>query len=188
MQKGYPEIHQPVWCFQHTQGFQLVYSQQSSYFYCHIFALRADMVFWLSAKSGKATGPVMPYDCSSMKDAYDPRRLIRDATLPPHPTMRPAYSCHRNTNKADKMEVEREFLQQQKPSHHCLAGKVAQETAVDIRPSPFYLAGVTRADPIEGNLLQTKSPFSGIAAAAAAAAAGAHRKIGPVQFGMSRLY
>ncbi|KAH7651169.1 mitogen-activated protein kinase 1/3 protein [Dioscorea alata] len=140
------------------------------------------------AKSGKATGPVMPYDCSSMKDAYDPRRLIRDATLPPHPTMRPAYSCHRNTSKADKMEVEREFLQQQKPSHHCLTGKVAQETAVDMRPLPFYLAGVTRADPIEGNLLQTKSPFSGIAAAAAAAAAGAHRKIGPVQFGMSRLY
>ena len=146
------------------------------------------MVFWLSAKSGKATGPVMLYDSSSMKDSYDPRRLIRDATLPPHPAMRPAYSCHRNTSKADKMEVERECLQQQKTSHHSLAGKVAQEMAVDMRPSPFYLAGVTRADPIEGNLLQTKSSFSGIAAAAAAAAAGAHRKIGPVQFGMSRLY
>ncbi|KAJ0985938.1 hypothetical protein J5N97_004294 [Dioscorea zingiberensis] len=137
------------------------------------------------AKLGKAMGPVMPHDNGSMKDAYEARRLIRNSALPPHPTIPPAYSYHRTASKADDIESEREC---QKSTHHSLPTKVAPEMAVDMRASPFYHAGMTRSDPIEANLLQTKSPFSGIAAVAAAAAAGAHRKIGPVQFGMSRLY
>lgn len=150
------------------------------------------------ARPGKVVGPVMPYENGSLKDAYDPRRLIRNPVLPPHPAIPPAYCFHRTTDKSgnsdrETAEVEREYIQQHKPPQQYIPGKMAPDIALDMRASPFFLSGGTRADAadritMEANLLQAKSPYNGIAAAAAAAAAGAHRKVGAVQFGMSRMY
>ncbi|XP_008797488.1 mitogen-activated protein kinase 10-like isoform X2 [Phoenix dactylifera] len=147
-----------------------------------------------TCRPGKVVGPVMPYENGSLKDAYDPRRLIRNPVLPPHPAIPPAYCFHRTTDKFENSdtgtaEVEREeYIQQHKPPQQFIPGKMAPDIALDMRASPFFLSGGTRADPadritMEANLLQAKSPFNGIAAAAAA-----HRKVGAVQFGMSRMY
>ncbi|XP_010926676.1 mitogen-activated protein kinase 10 [Elaeis guineensis] len=152
-----------------------------------------------TARPGKVVGPVMPYENGSLKDAYDPRRLMRNPVLPPHPAIPPAYCFHRTADKSensdrDTAEVEREYnIQQHKPPQQFIPSKMAPDIALDMRASPFFLSGGTRADAadritMEANLLQAKSPFNGIAAAAAAAAAGAHRKVGAVQFGMSRMY
>ncbi|KAG1346859.1 Mitogen-activated protein kinase 10 [Cocos nucifera] len=150
------------------------------------------------ARPGKVVGPVMPQENGSLKDAYDPRRLIRNPVLPPHPAIPPAYYFQRMTGKSEnsdreRAEVEREYIQQHKPPQQFIPSKMAPDIALDMRASPFFLSGGNRADAadrmtMEANLLQAKPPFNGIAAAAAAAAAGAHRKVGAVQFGMSRMY
>lgn len=78
-----------------------------------------------------------------------------------------------------------------------MTAKLAPDIAINIDTNPFYMtrAGVTKVDhvddriTIDANLLQAKAQFGGIGAAAAAAAtAAAHRKVGTVQFGMSRMY
>lgn len=134
----------------------------------------------------------MPYENGSIKDAYDPRRLIRNAVLPPQ-AIPPPYCLRRSTTKPDRLdhraESEREL--QPKPTQY-VSGKLAPEVAIDINASPFYHSRVVKADHIDdritmdANLLQAKSQFSGIGAAAAATAA--HRKVGTVQFGMTRMY
>uniref|UniRef100_A0A1D1XFM7 mitogen-activated protein kinase n=1 Tax=Anthurium amnicola TaxID=1678845 RepID=A0A1D1XFM7_9ARAE len=145
------------------------------------------------AKPGKVVGPVLPCENGNIKDAYDPRRLIRNAVLPPQPSIPPAYHFRRTTCKPESserdIEAERDLV---KPSQQCLPAKLATEVSIDMRASPFFRSRGIKADEdriaMEASLLQAKSPFGGIAAAAAAAAAGAHRKVGTVQFGMSRMY
>ncbi|XP_010924325.1 mitogen-activated protein kinase 10 [Elaeis guineensis] len=152
-----------------------------------------------AAKPGKMVGPVMPYENGSLKDAYDPRRLIRNPVLPPQPVIPPVYCFHRTTGKSESSdrviaEVGREYVQHKQPQQF-IPSKMAPDVALDMRASPFFLSGGTKADPadritMETNLLQAKSPY-GIAVAAAAAAAaagGAHRKVGAVQFGFSRMH
>ncbi|XP_077252339.1 mitogen-activated protein kinase 10-like [Tasmannia lanceolata] len=56
-----------------------------------------------SAKPGKVVGPVMPYENGSIKDIYDPRRLIRNAVLPPQ-AIPPAYHFQRNPTKPESSE------------------------------------------------------------------------------------
>ncbi|CAL9122152.1 unnamed protein product, partial [Musa textilis] len=124
----------------------------------------------------------------SVKDAYDPRRFIRNAVLPQQPVIPPAY-CHHGS--AGNLEVERESIQRKSPQP-CMPGKVSPDIALDMRASPFYLPAAT-AEPAERNtaaasLLQVKSPFNGIVAAAAAAAGAGHRNVGTVQFGMTSMY
>ncbi|KAJ0971661.1 hypothetical protein J5N97_019620 [Dioscorea zingiberensis] len=129
------------------------------------------------AKPGKIVGPVMPYEHGNIKDAYDPRRLIRNAVLP-QPGMPPSYCYHRNiSSKPESAEQGQPAIQQ------CIPAKTTPEITLDMRAPPFYLSGVTKSDTLETSLLQAKSPFSGPAAAAAA-----HRKVGTVQYGMSRMY
>ncbi|XXG67759.1 hypothetical protein AAC387_Pa06g1025 [Persea americana] len=143
------------------------------------------------AKPGKVVGPVVPYENGSIKDAYDPRRLIRNTVLP---QAIPSYCLRRSTTKPDRSdhvaEAEREL--QPKPTQY-VAGKLAPDIAIDINASPFYHSRTIKADPVDDrivmdttNLLQAKSQYSGISAAAAATAA--HRKVGTVQFGMTRMY
>ncbi|KAK9285543.1 hypothetical protein L1049_024738 [Liquidambar formosana] len=125
------------------------------------------------AKPGKVVGPVASYENGSiMKDAYDPRMLIRNAVLPPQ-AVPPAY-CYRRTSTGKQerstTESERDLPSQTKQD-------VSKVDRVDDRIA------------IDTNLLQAKAQFGGIGAAAAAAAtAAAHRKVGTVQYGMSRMY
>ncbi|XP_068667747.1 mitogen-activated protein kinase 10-like [Aristolochia californica] len=138
------------------------------------------------AKPGKVVGSVVPYENGSIKDAYDPRRMIRNAVLPPQ-GVPPPYCFRRNpTTKLDRLERDPES---EKPP------KLAPDIAIDVNASPFYLSRTSKMDTAEDciavdtNLLQAKSQFSGITSAtAAAAAAAAHRKVGAVQYGMSRMY
>ncbi|CAD5179541.1 unnamed protein product [Musa acuminata subsp. malaccensis] len=140
------------------------------------------------SRPGKVVGPVMPYESGSVKDAYDPRRYIRNAVLPQQPVIPPAY-CHHGS--AGNLEADRESIQHKSPQP-CIPGKVSPDIALDMRASPFYLSAAT-AEPAERNtvaasLLQVKSPFNGIVAAAAAGAGAGHRNVGTVQFGMTSMY
>lgn len=87
----------------------------------------------------------------------------------------------------------------QLPQHNGIAAsKLAPEVAINIDTNPFCMTRVTagklesRNDRIviDANFLQAKvAQFSGHgAAAAAAAAADAHKKVGAVQYGMTRMY
>lgn len=79
-----------------------------------------------------------------------------------------------------------------------MAAKLAPDIAINIDTNPFFMtrAGVTKVQhndriTIDTNLLQGKAPYGGIGAAAAAATTAtgaAHRKVGSVQYGMTRMY
>eukprot|EP00262_Sarcandra_glabra_P019201 TRINITY_DN7151_c1_g1_i4.p1 TRINITY_DN7151_c1_g1~~TRINITY_DN7151_c1_g1_i4.p1 ORF type:complete len:362 (-),score=61.31 TRINITY_DN7151_c1_g1_i4:307-1392(-) len=134
------------------------------------------------ARPGKVVGPVFPYDTGSIKDAYDPRRLIRNNNVllsnTPQPSIpMPAYCFPRSTAKPERPERDTAELGGRGPSQTpcTTTAKLAPDVAIDISASPFYLSQVAKADPV-----QAKSPFGGIRAA--------HRKVGTVQYGMSRMY
>ncbi|XP_010247564.1 PREDICTED: mitogen-activated protein kinase 7-like [Nelumbo nucifera] len=147
------------------------------------------------AKPGKVVGPVMPYEgASSMKDGYD-AMMIRNAVLPPQ-AVPPPYSFRRTGTKQERSsgtEAERDLLQgKPQPAQCSMAVKMAPEIAIDVNSSPYYLSReVAKAEQVvvddriavDMNLLQAKSQFG-----ASATTAAAHRKVGTVQFGMSRMY
>ncbi|XP_042430194.1 mitogen-activated protein kinase 10-like isoform X1 [Zingiber officinale] len=147
-----------------------------------------------TARPGKAIGPVLPYDSVTVKDAYDPRRFIRNPVLTPQPS---AYCFPGSSGKLDSynrepMEAESESVQHKPPQPH-LHNKMASDIALEMRASPFYLTG-TKTERIErdssileASLVHAKSPYNGLVAAAAAGAV-AHRKVGTVQFGMTKMY
>ncbi|THU46541.1 hypothetical protein C4D60_Mb09t06020 [Musa balbisiana] len=120
-----------------------------------------------TARPGKVVGPVVPYESGSMKDAYDPRRFIRNPVLPLQSTI-PPFCFHGPAGKLgssnrDQVEAEGESVQHKPPPHPCIPSKMAPDIALDMRASPF----------------------NGIVAAATA---GGHRKVGTIQFGMTRMY
>lgn len=126
----------------------------------------------------------MPLENGSVKELYDPRRLIH--VPPPQPVLPPAHCFHRTASKSSsKMGAEAD----DKP-HHPHPGKVASDIAIDMSASPFFLVGaakppaqIERAHGIDANMLQAKPiPYVGITVAAGSAA---HRKVGAAQFSMS---
>ncbi|XP_021275160.1 mitogen-activated protein kinase 20 isoform X1 [Herrania umbratica] len=151
------------------------------------------------AKPGKVVGPVVPYENGTiMKDAYDPRTFIRSTVLPPQ-AVHPAYSYHKSsTGKQERstMESERELVSQTKKVPQCgMAAKFAPDIAISIDTNPFFMTRVNKVEPaddriaIDTNLLQAKAHYGGIGVAATAGAtATAHRKVGTVQYGMTRMY
>lgn len=147
-----------------------------------------------SARPGKVVGPVMPWENANATDAYDPRRYSRNPVLPLQPGVCPAY-CFQSTagrldnSNRESMADESESICH-KPPQPCLPNKVAPEIALNMRASPFYLVGTTKAEPaeshtMEANLLHVNSPYNGIAAGAGS---GPHRKVGTIQFGTTRMY
>lgn len=155
--------------------------------------------FFLSAKPGKVVGPVVPYEYGSVvKDSYDPRAFIRGSVLPAQPVPQ-AYYYQRPTStgnqerpaatEADKGGVPL----QAKHAQQCgVNAKIAPEIAINIDTNPFFMtrAGVNKLEKddqiaIETNLLQSKAQYGGIGAAAGATA---HRKVGPIQYGMARMF
>ena len=163
-------------------------------------------------------GPVMPYENLGVKDSYDPRRLIRNNTvLSQQPSGIPPAYCLHNSSMTGKVESSSERgeaglgaaeKRMDYMAHHhkqCLPpSKIAPpDIAIDMRGSPFFhhlsAAGVgevinSKPDQRitnEASMLQVTKPppfGGGIAAAAVAAAAAHHRKVGSVQFGMTRMY
>ncbi|CAN6573877.1 unnamed protein product [Malus baccata var. baccata] len=149
------------------------------------------------AKPGRVVGPVAQYDNRNMmKDAYDRRTLVGGSVLLPQAAP-PAY-CYRKPSAGNQersvVEIDRDMSSQAKQAAHCgMAAKVAPDVAITIDSNPFFMTrvGVPKVEnddriAIDTNYLQTKAPYGGIGAAAATAAA--HRKVGTVQFGMSRMY
>ncbi|OMO49675.1 hypothetical protein CCACVL1_30858 [Corchorus capsularis] len=150
------------------------------------------------AKPGNVVGPVVPYENGTiMKDAYDPRTFIRSTVLPPQ-AVHPAYSYHKSsTGKQEKstMDSERELASQTKQVPQCgMAAKFGPDIAINIDSNPFFMTRVNKVEPtddritIDTNLLQTKAHYGGIGVAATTATAHSHRKVGTVQYGMTRMY
>ncbi|XP_020105642.1 mitogen-activated protein kinase 10-like isoform X1 [Ananas comosus] len=84
-----------------------------------------------TARPGKLVGPVIPYENGSVKDSYDPRRLLRN--------MPPTYGCRRREPApSDKLSPE---LHGESCAQHKL-------------PHQFYISGA-----MEAKLLQEKPPF-----------------------------
>ena len=130
-----------------------------------------------------------------MRDAYDPRTLIRSSVLPTQPVP-PAY-CYRKPTLGNQersaAETERGVsLQQAKQQAATQSGKLAPDVAINIDTNPFFMTRVGINNKVEHddrividtNLLQSKGPYGGIGAGTAAP----HRKVGTVQFGMTRMY
>ncbi|XVE86263.1 hypothetical protein DITRI_Ditri18aG0021400 [Diplodiscus trichospermus] len=146
------------------------------------------------AKPGKVVGPVMPYENGTIKDTYDPRAFIRSTALPPQ-VARPAYSYHKSsTGKQERssMESERELPSQTKQVPQCgMATKFAPDIAINIDANPFFMTRVSKVEPaddrvtIDTKLLQAKAHYGGIGVTATSAT---HRKVGTVQYGVTRMY
>ncbi|KAL5720366.1 Mitogen-activated protein kinase 10 [Ranunculus cassubicifolius] len=143
----------------------------------------------IGAKPGKVVGPVVQEPAG-----YDPRMYVRNAVLPPQPI--PTQYCVRRTSNTSSVSAKQH--EQQVQIQQCSVGgtsvmaKLAPDVAIDINSSSFYLsrAGVTKSDhqvAIDAHMLQTKSQFGGGIGVATVAGVG-HRKVGTVQFGLSRMY
>ncbi|OWM73297.1 hypothetical protein CDL15_Pgr001411 [Punica granatum] len=157
------------------------------------------------ARPGRVVGPVAPYESgTTMKDAYDPRAVMRSTVLPPQSQLAPSYyyqkpsSMVKQERRDKRTDPERDSLAQQQAKQrppHCgiAAAKLAPEVAINIDSNPFFMTrvGANKLDnsddriAIDANFLQAKAAqYGGIGAAAAAA----HRKVGAVQYGMTRMY
>ncbi|XP_072959637.1 mitogen-activated protein kinase 10-like [Typha angustifolia] len=128
------------------------------------------------AKSGRAAGPVMPYENGNLKDFYDPRRLIKHSVLPPQPGMHQF-----NRNAVNLRSSERNLMEANSgslghipsPSQH-VPGNMAPDVSIDMQIHPFYLshgANSALADDrtSDASLLQAVSTYDGISIAASAA-------------------
>ncbi|XWS44467.1 hypothetical protein CRYUN_Cryun15aG0047300 [Craigia yunnanensis] len=147
------------------------------------------------AKPRKVVGPVVPYENGTItKDAYYPRTFIRSTVLPPQ-AVHPAYSYHKSsTGKQERstMESERELPSETKQLPQCgMAAKFAPDTAINIDSNPFFMTRVNKVGPVDDgitidtNLLRGKAHYGGIGVAATDTA---HRKVGIVEYGMTRMY
>lgn len=95
-------------------------------------------------------------------------------------------------------EAARDMSSQGKQAVHCgMVAKLAPDVAINIDTNPFFMtrAGVTKVQhndriSMDTNLLQGKAPYGGIGTATATTAAtgAAHRKVGTVQYSMTRMY
>lgn len=150
------------------------------------------------AKPGKVVGPVIPYENGNVKDGYDPRTVIRSAVPQGVP---PAYYYRKSSSgsrERSATEAHRDLsLQAKQASLSGMTAKLAPDIAITIDNNPFFMtrAGVTEVEHIDNriaidtNLLQATAQYSGISAASAAAASAAtHRKVGSLQYGVTKMY
>ena len=147
------------------------------------------------AKPGKVVGPVGPYEYASVvKDSYDPRTLVRGSVVPSQPVPTAYYYHSSSTSNRPATEADKGVpLQATTHGQQCgVNAKIAPDIAINIDKNPFFMTrvGVNKLEQddqiaIETNLLQSKAQYGGISAAAGATA---HRKVGPVQYGMTRMF
>ncbi|KAI8551103.1 hypothetical protein RHMOL_Rhmol06G0159000 [Rhododendron molle] len=148
------------------------------------------------AKPGRVVGPVVSYENGS---------VTRNAGVLLPPQANPPAYCYRRSvsgkleRSSTETERERDFSSsssqaKQVPQFGMAAAKLAPDIAINIDNNPFYMTramvdyGVDDRVAIDTNLLQAKAQYGGIGAATAAASAAAHRKVGTVQYGLSRMY
>ncbi|KAJ6337177.1 hypothetical protein OIU76_006950 [Salix suchowensis] len=115
-------------------------------------------------------------------------------------TLSPSAYCYRksNTGKQERSTLEAETdLPSQKQVQQCgMAAKYAPDVAINIDSNPFFMTriGASKVEHVDDrvmidtSLLQAKAQYGGIGAASAAASTAAHRKVGTVQYGMTRMY
>lgn len=150
------------------------------------------------AKPGKVIGPVVPYEYGNVvKDSYDPRAFIRGSVLPPQPVP-PAYYYQRPGSTANKerstAEGDKGVVLPAKHGQQCgVDSKLGPDIIINIDPNPFFMTrvGVNKLEKddqiaIETNISQSKTQYGG--GVGAAAGPPAHRKVGPIQYGMTRMF
>ncbi|TVU35818.1 hypothetical protein EJB05_17724 [Eragrostis curvula] len=145
-----------------------------------------------AARPGRVVGPVMPYENGSTKDPYDTRRFAMNSGYPPQQQIPQTYGYYQTSGKpacSEPSQAERYTLHQQ--AYACANSTTVPDVALDMRAAPFHLSAGPASDSsdrltAESNLY-TRS-LNGIAATAAGVAANAHRKVGVVPYGMSRMY
>ncbi|XP_059663333.1 mitogen-activated protein kinase 20 isoform X2 [Cornus florida] len=149
---------------------------------------------------GKVVGPVIPNENGNViKETFDPRTVARSSVLPPQAIH--AVYCYGRSGKGKQERsataTERDLALQAKQVPRCgTSTMLASDIAINIDTNPFYMtrSGATKLDhadertAIDMNLLQANAHYGGIGATAATTSAAAHRKLGTVQFGLSRLY
>ncbi|CAJ1964407.1 unnamed protein product [Sphenostylis stenocarpa] len=145
------------------------------------------------AKPGKVAGPVAHEYDNIVKGSSDPRSFIRGSLLPTQ-AVPPAYYYHQRSSTGNQerlaTEADKSVLQAKHAQQHCgVNAKREPDIAINIDTNPFFMtrAGVNKLEQgdqivIDTNLLQPEA-YGGISAAAGATA---HRKVGPVQYGMTR--
>lgn len=149
------------------------------------------------AKPGRVVGPVISYENGSV--TRNAGVLLPPQANPPAYCYRRSVSgkLERSSTETDR-ERERELSSsssqaKQVPQFGMAAAKLAPDIAINIDNNPFYMTraivdyGVDDRIAIDTNLMQAKAQYGGIGAAAAASA-GAHRKVGTIQYGLSRMY
>ncbi|KAL1307606.1 mitogen-activated protein kinase 20 isoform X1 [Arachis ipaensis] len=155
------------------------------------------------AKPGKVVGPVVPYEYGSIvKDSFDPRTFIRGSFVPSQ-TVPATYYYQRSTTGHQDAEKGVPLKPKHGPQQCGVNAKIAPDIAINIDTNPFFMTraiGVNKIEQddnnnnhriaIDTNLLQSKAhQYGGIGAAATATTgATAHRKVGPVQYGMTRMF
>ncbi|GJN18305.1 hypothetical protein PR202_gb05453 [Eleusine coracana subsp. coracana] len=145
-----------------------------------------------AARPGRVVGPVMPYENGSTKDPYDRRKFALNSGYPPQQQIQQTYGYYQTSGKvacSEQSQAERYTLHQQ--AYACANSTAVPDVALDMRAAPFHLSAGPASDSsdrlsAESNLY-TRS-LNGIAATAAGVAASAHRKVGVVPFGMSKMY
>ncbi|XP_065852341.1 mitogen-activated protein kinase 20 isoform X3 [Euphorbia lathyris] len=161
----------------------------------NISSLQAQQRGPIADKQGKVA---VPYDNGGMmKDGYDPRTYMRGA-IGPSQAVPPAFGYRRSgMGKQERpIEIQRESSAQKQSG---IGAKFAPDVAINIDTNPFFMtrAGINKVEHVDErismntNLLQAKGQYGGITAAAAAAPAASvasHRKVGTVQYGMTKMY
>lgn len=133
----------------------------------------------------------VPYDGGNiLKDSYDPRTMMRSSVLPPQGQPIPPYNYQRpSLGKQAEAEKDRSAAATKPGPHSSIGAKVAPEVAINIDPNPFFMNRIGSSNKVESsedrvvidaNFLQSKVQFGGVGAA--------HRKVGSVQYGSSRMY
>jgi mitogen-activated protein kinase 1/3 len=149
------------------------------------------MLLSFTARPGRVVGPVMPYENGVTKDPYDTRRFATNSGYRPQQQIPQTYGYYQTPGKAASSEpsqAERFTLHQQ--AYACANSTTVPDVALDMRAAPFHLSAGPARDSSDrlttGSNLYTIS-LNGIAATAGVAA-DAHRKVGVVPFGMSKMY
>ncbi|RAL38919.1 hypothetical protein DM860_015280 [Cuscuta australis] len=137
-----------------------------------------------AAKPGKVVGQILPCETGNM---------VRNAQMMPsvygYQRCGVAKQQERPTENREPSNSSAHMKQQML---HCgMAAKLAPDVAITIDTSPFYAtrAGIKEpADPVTDGIGAHTNLLQRAKAQYGAAAAAAHRKVGTVQFGMSRMY
>ncbi|KAF0906796.1 hypothetical protein E2562_012581 [Oryza meyeriana var. granulata] len=147
-----------------------------------------------TARPGRVVGPVLPYENGATKDSYDSRRLAMNPGYPPQQQIPQAYGYYQIPGKSacdgsEPSQAERYTLHQQ--AYACANSTAVPDVALDMRAPPFHISGGPKSDSSERLAAETNlytRSLNGLAATAAGVAASAHRKVGVVPYGMSRMY